>query len=115
MHNATDRPRSGVGAWLALVSAAATLMVATPVHADADLAAKKLCMGCHRVDERRNGPSFRDIARRYAGQPDAVAALSRKVISGGRGAWGMVPMPANPQVSEAEARQLVQWILSQHR
>jgi cytochrome c len=87
---------------------------AAAADAGADLAAKKMCMGCHRIDERRNGPSFRDIARRYAGQPDAVATLSRKVITGGRGAWGMVPMPANPQVSEAEARQIVQWILT-HR
>ncbi|MCU0775161.1 MAG: c-type cytochrome [Ideonella sp.] len=110
MHNATDRALTGLGLAAALLLA----LPAVPAVASADLAAKKMCMGCHRVDERRNGPSFRDIARRYAGQPDAVATLSRKVITGGHGAWGRVPMPANPQVSEAEARQIVQWILT-HR
>ena len=104
-------------AWVtALGVTLATLLAAapSPAQADAELAARKLCLGCHRPDERRNGPSLRDIAKRYAGQPDAVDRLAPKVISGGRGAWGMVPMPANPQVSEAEARRLVTWILS-HR
>jgi cytochrome c len=127
MHNATNRPDGArrartaepaclrglsLGAVVAVIAVLAS--TAAPAWASPDLAAKKLCMGCHRIDERRNGPSLRDIAKRYAGQPDAVATLSRKVIQGGRGSWGMVPMPANPQVSEAEARQLVQWILT-HR
>jgi cytochrome c len=111
MNNAT--PRRAAALRMAALLAAALLAMSGPVRASAELAGKKLCLGCHRVDERRNGPSFRDIARRYAGQPDAVDRLARKVISGGRGSWGMVPMPANPQVSEAEARQLVQWILAQ--
>lgn len=111
MNNATRRC-AALRAVAALLAAAA-LAGPQPVRASAELAGKKLCLGCHRVDERRNGPSFRDIARRYAGQPDAVDKLARKVIAGGRGSWGMVPMPANPQVNEAEARQLVQWILAQ--
>lgn len=126
MHNATDlaaREPCGAGqpgvsglraALASLAIAVGGVAAPVPVLASADLAAKKMCMGCHRIDERRNGPSFRDIARRYAGQPDAVATLSRKVITGGHGAWGRVPMPANPQLSEAEARQIVQWILT-HR
>ena len=58
------------------------------------------------------GPSYKDVAAKYSGQADAVAKLSQKVMKGGSGAWGAVPMPANPQVNEAEAKQLVQWILS---
>ena len=55
---------------------------------------------------------LQDVATKYAGQADAVAKLTQKVMKGGSGVWGAVPMPANPQVSEAEAKQLVQWILS---
>ena len=53
------------------------------------------------------------MAAKYAGQKDAVEKLTQKVMKGGVGAWGQIPMPANPQVSEAEAKQLVTWILGQ--
>jgi cytochrome c len=87
-------------------------MVCLPAAASPELANKKNCMACHRVDQKVIGPSYKDVALKYAGQNDAVAKLSQKVIKGGAGVWGPVPMPANPQVNEAEARQLVQWILS---
>jgi len=91
---------------------AMTAAVAAPAFAQADLAQKKNCMACHAIDKKLVGPSYKDVAAKYAGQPDAVAKLSQKVIKGGSGVWGAVPMPANPQVSEAEAKQLVQWILT---
>jgi cytochrome c len=69
-------------------------------------------MACHAVDAKRVGPAYKDVAAKYADNKDAVAVLSAKVIKGGSGSWGVVPMPANPQVSEAEAKTLVQWILS---
>jgi cytochrome c len=53
------------------------------------------------------------MAVKYAGQKDAADKLATKIIKGGSGVWGVVPMPANPQVSEAEAKQLASWILSQ--
>ena len=80
--------------------------------ANPDLAQKKNCMACHAVDAKRVGPAYKDVAAKYADNKDAVAVLSAKVIKGGSGSWGVVPMPANPQVSEAEAKTLVQWILS---
>ena len=87
-------------------------LAAGPVLANADLAKKKNCMACHAVDKKLVGPSYKDVAAKYAGQKDAVAKLTQKVLKGGSGVWGPVPMPANPQVSEAEAKQLVDWILT---
>src|SRR6187431_2056216 len=87
-------------------------MASAPAWANPELAQKKNCMACHAVATKVIGPSYKDVAAKYAGQADAVAKLSQKVMKGGSGVWGAVPMPANPQVNEAEAKQLVQWILS---
>ena len=88
-------------------------VVASPALANQQLAQQKNCMACHAVDKKLVGPSYKDVAAKYAGQKDAVDKLAAKVIKGGSGVWGPVPMPANTQVSEAEAKTLVQWILSQ--
>ena len=98
-----------------LVTASISLcaaIVAPPAFAQADLAQKKNCMACHAVDKKLVGPAYKDVAAKYAGQKDAVDKLAQKVVKGGAGVWGAVPMPANPQVSEAEAKQLVQWIMT---
>lgn len=95
---------------LSLIALIAGLSAA-PAFANLDLAQKKNCMACHAVDKKLVGPSYKDVAAKYAGQKDAVDKLSQKVIKGGTGVWGQVPMPANAQVSEAEAKQLVTWIL----
>ena len=86
---------------------------ALPALANQQLAQSKNCMACHAVANKLVGPSYKDVAAKYAGQKDAADKLAEKVIKGGAGVWGPVPMPANPQVSEAEAKQLVTWILSQ--
>ena len=80
--------------------------------ADQALATAKNCMSCHAVDKKLVGPSYKDVAAKYAGQKDAVDKLAVKVMKGGTGTWGPVPMPANPQVNEAEAKKLVAWVLS---
>lgn len=85
--------------------------VSAPVLANADLAKAKNCMACHAMDKKLVGPSYKDVAAKYQGQADAAAKLAKKVRAGGAGVWGSMPMPANPQVSEAEAKQLVDWIL----
>jgi cytochrome c len=92
---------------------AMTAVAAAPAFAQADLAQKKNCMACHAIDKKLVGPSYKDVAAKYAGQKDAVDKLAQKVVKGGSGTWGAVPMPANPQVTEAEAKQLVGWILTQ--
>lgn len=83
-----------------------------PAFANADLAQKKNCLACHAVDAKRIGPAYKDVAAKYADSKEALATLSSKVVKGGGGVWGAIPMPANPQVTEAEAKVLVQWILS---
>ncbi|HEX6703679.1 MAG TPA: c-type cytochrome [Albitalea sp.] len=88
------------------------LAASVPAFANPQLAQQKNCMACHATDKKLVGPSYKDVAAKYAGQKDAVDKLSQKVMKGGSGVWGAVPMPANPQVSEAEAKQLVQWVLS---
>ena len=87
-------------------------MAGAPVWASQELAQKKNCMACHAIAQKVIGPPYKEVAAKYAGQADAVARLSQKVMKGGSGVWGVVPMPANPQVNEAEARQIVQWILT---
>jgi cytochrome c551/c552 len=71
------------------------------------------CLGCHSLDSRVVGPSFREVAKRYSADAAAAARLSQKIRDGGQGVWGQVPMPANPGVSGEEARQLAGWILGQ--
>lgn len=85
----------------------------TGAMAQADLAKAKNCMTCHAVATKLVGPAYKDVAAKYAGQKDAEDKLVAKVLKGGSGSWGAVPMPANPQVSEAEAHTLVKWVLSQ--
>ncbi len=71
------------------------------------------CNGCHAIDESRIGPRLRDIARRYrtAGE-DALPRLVAKIRNGGAGAWGLVPMIANPRITADDARDIAAWILA---
>ncbi len=87
-------------------------LLASPSWADMALATSKNCMSCHHTDRKVVGPAFREIAKRYMNEPLALAALTTKIQKGGAGVWGVVPMPANPQVSEAEAQKLAAWVLS---
>ncbi|TFW24199.1 c-type cytochrome [Massilia arenosa] len=79
----------------------------------ADLAKAKNCLACHSVQNKLVGPAYKDVAAKYAGQKGIEDKLVAKIIKGGSGSWGAVPMPANPQVSEAEAHTLVKWIMAQ--
>jgi cytochrome c len=96
----------------ALFVLAALAALSGPVLADQALATAKNCMACHAVDKKLVGPAYKDVAKKYAGQKDAVDKLAVKIMKGGSGVWGPVPMPANPQVSEAEAKKLATWVLS---
>lgn len=89
-----------------------TMGVSGAAMANADLAKAKNCMACHSVNNKIVGPAFKDVAVKYAGQKGAEDKLVQKVMKGGGGVWGAVPMPANTQVSEAEARTLVKWIMT---
>jgi cytochrome c len=87
--------------------------VVTPAaFADPALAEKKNCMACHQTDKKLVGPSYKEVAAKYAGQKDAAAKLAEKIQKGGTGVWGQIPMPANPQVNAQEATTLANWILT---
>jgi cytochrome c len=96
-----------------LFALAATFMATAPAFADQALASSKNCMACHAVDKKLVGPSYKDIAVKYASDKAAVDKLSAKIIKGGSGVWGPVPMPANPQVNEADAKKLAAWVMAQ--
>jgi len=97
---------------LATALIAAGVMVSAPAMANLDLAKKSNCMSCHIVDKKLVGPSYQDIAKKYAGNKDAVKNLSAKVKNGGKDAWGPIPMPPNAAVKDADIEILVKWILA---
>ena len=94
--------------------AAAGILLAGQAQADAgaDLAKAKNCMSCHAVGKKLVGPAYKDVAKKFAGQKDAVDMLAEKIMKGSQGVWGPVPMPANTQVSAAEAKELATWVMS---
>ncbi|MEJ8839710.1 c-type cytochrome [Ramlibacter sp. AN1133] len=97
----------------ALFALAALAAVSVPALADQALATAKNCMACHAIDKKLVGPAYKDVAIKYSGQKDAVDKLAAKIMKGGAGVWGPVPMPANAQVNEAEAKKLAAWVLTQ--
>ena len=99
---------------VAAIAAAAALCTASGTAlASLELAKAKNCTACHAVDKKMIGPAYKDVAAKYANDKDAVAKLSERVRKGAVGNWGQIPMPPNPQVSEAESEALVKWVLSQ--
>ena len=96
----------------ALFALIAAVSMTAPAFADQALATSKNCMACHAVDKKLVGPSYKDVAKKYAGQKDAADKLAAKISKGGSGVWGPVPMPANPQVNEADAKKLAAWVLA---
>jgi cytochrome c len=88
-------------------------LVASPAaFASMDLAQKKNCMACHATDKKLVGPAYKDVAAKYAKDKDAYKKLAEKIVKGGSGVWGPVPMPANAQVTPAEAETLAKWVLT---
>jgi len=89
----------------------AVSLVATPAAwANLDMAKKNACMACHAVDKKLVGPSYQDVAKKYAGDKDAVAKLTESIKKGGSGKWGPVPMPAQAALSDADAKTLATWV-----
>jgi cytochrome c len=90
-----------MGLWLASGAA----------FADDELYKTRNCFACHRIDRNHLGPPFRTIAAKYVDDKGADAKLATKIREGGVGVWGSTPMPAQNQVTEAEALTLATWIL----
>jgi sulfite dehydrogenase len=104
-----NREGPSTAALAASAQAAAAQAQADPVT---QLLNKNACLGCHAVEKQVVGPAFRDVAARYKGNASAPAALAKKLKEGGQGVWGQVPMPANPGLAEADAKLIVEWVLT---
>lgn len=76
------------------------------------LASKSACLACHAADKKLVGPSYKDVAAKHKGQADAVAKVAARIKSGGSGMYGPVPMPAQPNLKDEEAKLLATWILA---
>jgi cytochrome c len=91
---------------------AALAITAGSAQANEKLAQASGCMTCHGIEKKVIGPSFKEVATKYRNDKSAEGALVKKVKAGGKGVWGEVPMPPNPHVKDADAKTLVEWILS---
>jgi len=87
-------------------------MFSNAAFASEQLAREKNCLACHAVDNKLVGPGYKEVAAKYKGDKSAEDKLAQKIMKGGSGVWGQIPMPANPQVSAAEAKTLAKWVLS---
>ena len=94
-----------------LAAAIALALPAFPAIASEELAKKHACTACHAVDKKIVGPAYKDVANKYRGDKAAQAKLEEKVKKGSQGVWGPVPMPPNANVSDADNKTLVSWIL----
>lgn len=97
--------------FVAVAAAVVGLLGSGAALANQALAQKNACLACHAVDKKLVGPSYQDVAKKYAGQKDAVATLVKNIKAGGSGKWGPVPMPAQTALSDADAKALATWIL----
>lgn len=88
------------------------LSVSAPAFASKELAQKNGCLACHAMDKKLVGPSYQDVAKKYANQKDTEATLAASIKSGGQGKWGPVPMPPQATMSEADLKALAKWILA---
>jgi len=87
------------------------LIAPVTAFASQELAQKKNCMACHAVDKKIVGPSYKDVAAKYAKDKDAYKKLAEKIQKGGSGVWGAMVMPPNA-VTPAEAETLAKWVLT---
>ncbi len=76
------------------------------------LIAKSDCLACHKLDAKLVGPAYKDVAKKYKATPDNIKKLADKVIKGGVGVWGQIPMSPHPTLAPADAQKMVSYILS---
>jgi len=96
---------------------AALFFFATKAYSNSDdqkafaIAKQNACLGCHAIDKKIVGPSFQSVAQKYKSDPNAQAFLKNKILQGGAGSWGVVPMPANAKLNASDLSLLTNWIL----
>ena len=97
---------------VSMVAAAGLMVAGSALAADMPEAAKKNnCTACHAIDKKVVGPAWAEVAKKYKGDAGAKAKLVPKMIKGGGGVWGAMPMPASPKLTEADSAALVDFIL----
>jgi cytochrome c len=77
-----------------------------------ELIAQSDCLTCHKVEEKLVGPSYREVANKYASDEQTKALLAEKIIKGGKGVWGEIAMTPHPAITEEDAKAMVTYILS---
>src|SRR5690348_16650135 len=87
-------------------------LAAQPASVGEKLATENDCSSCRAANRQSVGPSYAAIAKRYAGQANAISKLTVKVQKGGSGSWGDVAMTPHPDLTEAQAKLMLSWILS---
>lgn len=96
---------------MSMVAAAALMVAGSAMAVDMPASAKKNgCTNCHKIDKKVVGPSWQAVADKYKGDAGATAKLSTKIVKGGGGVWGSVPMPATPKITDAEVKEIVTFI-----
>jgi cytochrome c len=93
-------------------AAAAEQALSPEAEKGLELIAGSDCLGCHKIEDRVNGPAYREVAAKYAGQPGITDTLARHIIKGHVGTWGDVEMTPHPNLSEGDAKAMVTYILS---
>lgn len=68
------------------------------------------CLTCHKTSEKNIGPAYKDVAAKYENTEENVKMLAEKVIKGGSGVWGAVPMTPHPQISQEDAEAMIKYI-----
>src|ERR1700737_1156676 len=76
-----------------------------------ELIAKSDCLTCHKVSEKLTGPAYRDVANKYENTSANITLLQGQIIKGGQGVWGTITMTPHTQLSQADAEQMVKYIL----
>jgi cytochrome c len=97
---------------VALPIVAGLMASAGSAFADADLLKKHNCVACHSNERKMVGPAYKDIAAKYKGDSGAAEKLAKKIKAGGAGVWGQLPMPPNPQLSDADALTMAKYVMS---
>lgn len=97
---------------VSMVAATGLMIAGSAMAADMPALAKKNgCANCHAIDKKMVGPGWQEVANKYKGDAGAKDKMDAKVAKGGSGAWGSIPMPPQPKLSDADRHELVEFIL----
>jgi cytochrome c len=81
-------------------------------HASEEIAKQNGCFGCHAINEKVMGPSFKEVAKKYAGQEGAVTKIAESIRKGSTGTWGKIPMPAQDHINPEAAKSIAMWVMA---